>query len=324
MRIAVAASLLGFANPCDAKPAADGPAVGLWAYRTSYATGPKGELALTRRGMHWHAELAGAAAEGRETGSAIRIDFPGDGGSFRGTLDGGVLHGFWIRRAVSEDPRFAAGESLAYTGPLALRPDGPNHWRATVTPLPDTFTLYLKIFRDPDGVLKAAFRNPETNSHGAAMQFAATQDGDALHFSAQPDPAKPQERLDAKLLHDPDRIGIFWSDLNATIELTRSATQDSASFYPRLPDAAPYVYREPPATHDGWTVARARDVGMEEAALARMVQRIATIDPASAKAWLIHTVAIAYHGKLRSSRGHASHYLLKGWCSSPYCSCVCC
>ena len=104
--------------------------------------------------------------------------------------------------------------------------------------------------------------------------------------------------LDATLLHNPDRIAVFWDDLKKTIELTRIAPQDAVRFFPRPPGAAPYVYREPPATHDGWKVARGRDVGMDEAALARAVQRIIDIDPASGKPWMIHSMAIAYRGKL--------------------------
>jgi CubicO group peptidase (beta-lactamase class C family) len=54
----------------------------------------------------------------------------------------------------------------------------------------------------------------------------------------------------------------------------------------------------PPSTDDGWQVARAGDVGMDEAALARAVQRIIDVDPAGGRAWMIHSMAIAYRGKL--------------------------
>ena len=273
-------------------------AIGLWSYHTSYATGLKGELVLTRHGSRWHATLAGVAADATQAGGTIRIDFPNQGGAFRGTLDPDGLHGFWIRRAVTEDPSFATGESLAYAGPLRLTATGPGRWRATVVPLEDTFTLYLKIFRDADGSLKAAFRNPEMNSHGPAMQLAATQTGDALQFSAQPDPAQPPTHLDAVLRHGPDRIEVFWSDLKKTIALTRTTPARAARFAPRPPGSAPYFYRMPAATGDGWRVARARDAGLDEAKLARAVQRIVDIDPAAARAWLIHSMVIARHGKL--------------------------
>ena len=39
-------------------------------------------------------------------------------------------------------------------------------------------------------------------------------------------------------------------------------------------------------------------LGVDEAALARAVQRIIDIDPSAQRAWLIHSMAIAYRGKL--------------------------
>ena len=39
-------------------------------------------------------------------------------------------------------------------------------------------------------------------------------------------------------------------------------------------------------------------LGVDEAALARAVQRIIDIDPSAQRAWLIHSMAIAYKGKL--------------------------
>ena len=54
----------------------------------------------------------------------------------------------------------------------------------------------------------------------------------------------------------------------------------------------------PAKADDGWPVVRAREVGMDEAVLAKAVQRIIDIDPTSARAWLIHSMAVARHGKL--------------------------
>ena len=52
------------------------------------------------------------------------------------------------------------------------------------------------------------------------------------------------------------------------------------------------------SSDDGWRTARAADLGVDEAALARAVQRIIDIDPSAPRAWLIHSMAIAYKGKL--------------------------
>jgi CubicO group peptidase (beta-lactamase class C family) len=290
---AILATLAGAsaAQPTD-------PAVGLWSYRTSYVVGPRGELLLKRTGARWHGSIGGLEADAEAPGTDIRLDFPGGVGTFRGSFDQGVLHGFWARRAVFEDPAFAAGEALSYAGPLQLRPAGHDRWRATVVPLEDTFTLYLEIFRDKDGTLKAAFRNPEMNSHGEAMQYALTETADALHFSAKPTANSAELHLDATLLHRPDRISILWKDLNKTIELSRTTLQAATRFSPRPPGSAPYVYRTPAEDGDGWNIARAHDVGMDETILAKAVEHIIDIDPADRRAWLIHSISVARHGKL--------------------------
>ncbi len=296
LSLASTAMLATLAGASAAQPT--DPAVGLWSYRTSYVVGPRGELLLKRTGTRWHGSIGGLEADAEAPGTDIRLDFPGGAGTFRGSFDQGALHGFWARRAVFEDPAFAAGESLSYAGPLLLRPAGHDRWRATIVPLEDTFTLYLEIFRDKDGTLKAAFRNPEMNSHGEAMQYVLTETADALHFSAKPNANSDEVHFDATLLHRPDRISILWKDLNKTIELSRTTPQAATRFSARPPGSAPYMYRTPAEVGDGWSIARARDVGMDETILAKAVQHIIDIDPADRRAWLIHSISVARHGKL--------------------------
>jgi CubicO group peptidase (beta-lactamase class C family) len=288
---------LAGAAPSPASSGADDDILGLWSYRTAFRTGLAGELTIARSGARWHATIGGARADAAAAGTAVDLVFPRDGGRFRGTYSGGVLRGFWVRRAVTEDPHFPIGEALSYTSPAALRAVGPTAWRATIAPLADTFTLYLKIFRDEQGALKAAFRNPELHDHGAAMQFGVERNGDRIRFNAQADPANADGRIEATLMHQPERLAVPWPDMRDTLQLTRGAVGDER-FFPAPPSAPPYVYRAPAQLADGWKVARAGDVGMDEAALARVVNRIRTIDPASQRAWLIHSVAVAYRGRL--------------------------
>ncbi len=51
-------------------------------------------------------------------------------------------------------------------------------------------------------------------------------------------------------------------------------------------------------TGDGWTTARARDVNMDEAALARLVQSVIDGDPTARDARLMHSLLVARRGKL--------------------------
>jgi CubicO group peptidase (beta-lactamase class C family) len=194
-------------------------------------------------------------------------------------------------------PEETAGAGQGYATPLALQTVAASGWQASVSPMRHSFTLYLKISREADGRLVAAFRNPELNSHGPAMQLLVTQQADALRFSTWPDPQTPEQHLDA--MRTADGIQMSWNDLNRSIVLHRLDAAEAAPFYGRPPDSAPYVYRQPEETGDGWKTARAGALGLDEAALAKIVQAIIDIDPAARRhAYQIHSLALAYKGKL--------------------------
>ncbi|MBV9496208.1 MAG: serine hydrolase, partial [Acidobacteria bacterium] len=94
----------------------------------------------------------------------------------------------------------------------------------------------------------------------------------------------------------PDRLRIPWTQIDRTIELTRCSPSEAAAFFPR--PASTYVYRRPPAMNDGWDTANAADAGLDEAVLARLVQRLIDADPAARRPSLIHSLLVARHGKL--------------------------
>jgi hypothetical protein len=169
--VAIVACLLAVAQAHAAEAPAD-PAdsiIGLWACETGFPAGLAGELTIERRGPAWHGAIEGATAEAQASGGLIRLVFPNDGGSFRGYLDrgGSLFRGFWARREVLEDLRYPEGATQACAMPLVLRPADTDRWQAMVAPLLDPFTLYLNIFRDEGGVLRAAIRFPcESKSLG--------------------------------------------------------------------------------------------------------------------------------------------------------------
>ncbi len=100
----------------------------------------------------------------------------------------------------------------------------------------------------------------------------------------------------ATLLSAPERLKIHWPDLDRDLVLTRRADGE-ADFYPRKPGTA-YSYTRPANTGDGWQTARAADAGMDEAALAQLVQRIIDSDPTDKYPGLIHSLLVAHKGKL--------------------------
>ena len=282
-----------------AEPAPGTGLIGLWVHKTTFAVGLHGTLAISHQGQSWRASMGGKQATTSAHNDELRFVFAQGGGEFRGTLqaDGRVLTGFWLRRAILDDPRYAAGATQSYAMPVSVQPAGPGRWHALVSPLQDPFTLYLKIFNASDGSLKAAFRNPEQNSYGPAMQLAVTRDGETLRFAAAPE-AGGDLHVNGILRQAPERIEVYWADLKRTVTLTRATGADAARFYARTPGVAPYVYHPPSDAHDGWKTARAGSLGMDEAALTRAVQKIIDVDPAGPRPWLIHSMAIAYRGRL--------------------------
>ena len=281
-----------------AHAADDEALLGLWAGEVTFVSQPRGPLEIARDGTGWRATLAGAEAKFAAAGDTIRFAFPGRGGAFRGKLAGGAIDGYWLQPSgASEDRSDPGGSGQPFATPLILKSAGRDAWRGEVHPLDDRFTLYLKIFRGDDGALVGAFRNPEVNSRGGASQFRVSRDGDRVHFGVKPDPSAPEIAHDA-ILRSPDRLEIPWPDLGRTLTLARRDPKDVPAFFPRPPGTPKYDYRKPPALDDGWTTANASDVGIDEAALAALVQRLIDADPAARRPSLIHSLLVAHRGKL--------------------------
>ena len=270
---------------------------GLWAYETIFPTGLSGELSVTRHDKSWRGSIAGTTAEAQASGNEIRIQFPNEGGLFRGypDRDGRLVRGFWVRREISDDPRYPEGAAQGYAMPLNLRPmerpAGERRWLRC-----RSFHAVPQRFRDESGALKAAIRNPEHHRFGPAMQMFATLEGDQLRLGKAAAPG--DDDLTATVSRSPERIEMHWEGLERSISLARATPAQAALFTARPRTEPRYVYREPQASNDGWRTARAGELGVDESALARAVQRIIDIDPSAQRAWLIHSLAIAYKGKL--------------------------
>ncbi len=283
-----------------AQTAAD-PLIGFWSSVTRFSDGTPRELVITRERSSWRASIDGSTATFDGEGE-IRLAVAGKGkGEFRGKLDPktNVINGFWITPVGTLLGMINPYDPQPFTSPVALTRSRKDRWKGTVLPMAQNITVYLKVFQDADGTLLAAFRNPEANMVGGAMQYRVAREGDAIAFSAGSDPAKPTIRLTGKVLSAPERIRVEWPDLGGTIELERRKQDQVAAFFPRPPGSPKYVYKKPDETGDGWKTARAKDLGLDESALATAVQRIIDIDPSSApRPWMIHSMAVAYKGKL--------------------------
>ena len=274
--------------------------VGIWASEIKFDSGLSGDLTVSRRGPVWRAKIANAEATSH--GRDVRFKFPG-GAELRGRLsqNAGTINGFWLQPVAGRDASGLTdpgGTGQSFASSLTFRRTKANTWRADVRPLERHFTLFLKISRNPDGTLVAAFRNPEANSIGGSLQYRVALEGSGVVFTAGPDPAKPSIRFTASRLSSPERLRITWADVGGNIDLTRRDASAATTFFPRPPGEPKYVYKKPPDTGDGWATARAGDVGMDEAVLSRLIQRLIDADPAARRPALIHSLLVAHRGRL--------------------------
>jgi CubicO group peptidase (beta-lactamase class C family) len=246
-------------------------------------------LTITRSGEDWRAEIGGAEAGFEGGGNALRFSFPDGRGGFRGALaqGGRVIEGFWLQPARATDG------SRALATPLILTRTGRHVWRGEARPLGDPWSVYLRIYRDPEVGLVGAFRNTERNDIGGASRFRVSRDGQAVLFSVSYDGGELRREAE---LAAPNRLRVNLT--GAPIELVRTSAEAIANAFPRGAAPAPYVYRRPAETGDGWRTARGAAVGIDEAALARAVQRIIDGDPFARQPSLIHSILVARRGRL--------------------------
>ncbi len=274
--------------------------IGIWASETTFEQPLRGELDVERHGSDWSARIAGHEAHFEVTAQQVRFRFADGLGEFRGTQtpDGGAINGFWIQPPdVKTDEGDPGDLSQPFATPIVLEGSGTGTWSGTVRPLADRFSLYLRIFRNEDGELVAAFRNPEFNANGGASLFKVTRDGGQVLFSIEFDDDRKIEH-EATLVNSPEQLRLYWPWAERNLELLRVGAKDVPDFFPRPPGEPPYTYKAPPETGDGWPTASASEVGLDEASLTAAIRGIIDGDPAARRPNLIHSFLIARHGRL--------------------------
>jgi CubicO group peptidase (beta-lactamase class C family) len=278
-------ALVGSAQAQNTSPATDADLVGLWGSETLFGPQVRGEIVLVRAERRWTMRAGGFEASAESAGDTVRVALPGGQGELRAHLEpgGAVVRGFWVQPAGNLPP---------YASPVELRQAGDGAWRGTVTPLDDHFSLYLLITREPGGALRGIVRNPDFNWSGRWPWFRVTRGVDELRLA---DSASGRVRFTQPYDSAQRRISM---DFGAPIALVPRTPERAVGFYPRSPSAASYAYRAPLAREDGWAVARAARVGLEEARLQALVARIIATDPAADSAPRIHSLLVARGGKL--------------------------
>lgn len=287
---AIVLAMLVLAAPAAAESGASGAASGLegyWASEAVYPATASGPLTVTHANGGWRAAVAGADVAVAVDGTKLAFTLPDHRGGFRGEVHGDRIEGFWMQPGRPTD----ADRPLAT--PLVLHRVAAGAWRGDVVPLADPWSIYLRIAPDPASGLLAAFRNPERNDIGGASRFRVSREGDSVFFRV-PLEGGGELRRDGVLL-GPDRLRVNLA--GDRVELVRRDSADIPRAFAR-PAARPYAYRAPERRADGWRTARGREVGIDEAALAQVVRRIAEGDPFARQPSLIHSVLVARHGRL--------------------------
>jgi len=249
---------------------------------------PRGDIDLRESNGVWAARFDGVEAQGRAaTDGELLLRFPE--AAFRGRVSAGAarIDGFWITMGDH-------GQQLAT--PLTLHRAAHRQWRGAATPLDLRFTLYARIFAREDGVLIAAFRNPQRNTTGGGPRLFVSRDKDIVRFSERNDGAGGI--MHEARLETPDRLRLFWPQAGETLFLERVSQARAAGFFPRPPGAGAYRYAQPAQTGDGWRTARAQETGFDEGALSHVVVRIAEADPSARRPQLVHSLLVARRGRL--------------------------
>jgi CubicO group peptidase (beta-lactamase class C family) len=252
----------------------------LWISDSTYGPHARGELVIDGSSAH----IARLTAQVRRAGDSVTATFPDSQGAFRGVrARDGSIPGFWVQ------PRGMVSR-VQYATPVMLRRFGSDKWRGEVQPLNEHFTLYMRMVAD-SGV---TFRVPERNYLGGQgyARYFLQHDGDSLRFV---DTTHTFDSFSGRM--EPGRIVLRWPGVEVPITLRPATPSQTENYYPR-PPGAQYAYKVPVADGDGWRVARAADVGMDEAALAAIVQKVGEIDPVPRTAPLIQSLLIARHGRL--------------------------
>ena len=287
------AALAALAMAPGAVPASQEPPIGMWVSKSVSAPALTGTIVLSHEGLSWTASLRGQRATGSARGGGLRIAFVRDGGEFRGLVapDGRLTDGFWV-----QPPQGFGVLRQPFATPVALRQTGRGVWRGDIRPLADRFTLFLKIFREPDGTLIAALRNPEANFNGGRAQFTVSRHGDDLQFVTRPAEGQRAIAFEGRIVDG--ALSLKAPGLNHAFDLAPADPATAAAFFPRPPGEPAYTYQPPVAADDGWRTARAATVGLDESALARIVQAEIDSDPAGKRPPLIHSILVARRGKL--------------------------
>jgi CubicO group peptidase (beta-lactamase class C family) len=277
---------------CAAPLAAGKPSsslVGLWGARQEARTLVAGDLTLDGRGSHWIASIGGYQAEVVREGDTVTFALPGGEGSFRGWYEGSTLHGLWIQPSSS-----VTAFPYQFASPVPLREIEPGVWSGPVTPLPATIEIYVKVSDDGQGGLSAFFWDPFID-FSVGSDYRVEVSGTSVQLVNK---ANTTDRISGTWDANDRSLSLSLTQFNATLRFHPQTGETALGFYPRLPGNARYAYREPIDYGDGWPVASASAMGVDQTHLEALVQHIIDAPLQSSLSPAVQAVLIARRGKL--------------------------
>src|SRR6185295_9744142 len=246
--------------------AADDALIGLWKAKRRFGPDARGPLMLQRGPAGWTADFVGERLAVRADHAGLAFELPGGDGGFLGQLaaDGRRIVGHW-----TPPPSVVHGSRFAV--PVVLEADGAARWRGQVVPLDDTFTLYLKVDRRPDGTLGAFLRNPERNIGVRYDVDRIARDGGAVRLIGRR--GGPETTLLAGS-YDADNqvLTLAFPERGGSYDFRRDG--EHSEFYPRGAHPARYAYQPPPALDDGWPTATLDEVAISRPGIEAFIQHL--------------------------------------------------
>jgi CubicO group peptidase (beta-lactamase class C family) len=263
---------------------------GLWKAKRWFGSFERSRLIIQRNGGVYTADMLGRMLPVRMDKGEITFALPDGQGKFRGKLQGGGIHGQWIRAQAS-------GSGGGSASPVFLKADAPNRWSGQVVPGREEFTLYLMAQKRPDGSLGLMLGNPERDIGSQFGVERLTRDGNVVKLLGKR--RGQQEDVEvASGTYDPDNqvITLGFPDRGGSYDFKREG--DESDFYARGKTPGPYAYRPPPALDDGWLTGTLEEANIDRAGIERLIQVLLDAPMDSVGMPKIHALLIARHGKL--------------------------
>jgi CubicO group peptidase (beta-lactamase class C family) len=299
----VVTALSGTAQqPAQNQPAGVDELAGLWKAQRLFGPLARGPLVIRRSGSSYTADMLGRTLPVRVDRGELFFELPNDQGKFRGRLqDRGTIFGFWF---PANSPT-----GMVRTSPITLRAAGPNRWIGRLEPAEDdTFTFYLLAQKRPDGSMGAFLRNPERDMGALWRVEGLVREGNIVKL-VRKSSGQPAEDEVATGTYTPEDsvLALYFPQRGGWYEFRREPGE--SNFYPRGRNPARYIYSGAPlARDDGWPTATLDDVGIDRAAIEKMVQGIINTPMESTHTLQVDGVLIARHGKLvLEEYFHAEH-----------------